>query len=88
MFLFNQTATNILSVSSDYSMFVRNLSANSSRGSRRSELASLLEREREVGLGNGEVGSGGSPLTVSSEDLSLSTRSASPRYNSTLIEEK
>merc|ERR1712113_594403 len=57
---------------------LRNLSANS-RGSRRSELASLLEREKEV--------SPPSPLTVSSEDLSLSTRSASPRYNSTLIEE-
>ena len=46
-------------------------------------MASLLEREKE-GAGNGLS----SPLTVSSEDLSLSTRSASPRYNSTLIEEK
>ena len=56
------------------------MSANSSRASRRSELASLLEREKDAGPG--------SPLTVSSEDLSLSTRSTSPRYNSTLIEEK
>ena len=63
-------------------MFVRN-SANSSRANRRAELASLLEREKE-GTGNGLA----SPLTVSSEDLSLSTRSVSPRYNSTLIEEK
>merc|ERR1719312_1282982 len=68
---------------------------NSSSRARRAELASLLASERSLssdkdahagGASNGHAL--GSPLTASTEDLSVSTRSGSPRYNSTLIDEK
>jgi len=56
--------------------------ATSSRSSRRAaDLSSFLSRDSDSILGGMA-----SPLTVSSEDLS--TRSASPRHNSTLIDDK
>merc|ERR1719232_1089568 len=70
---------------------LRNTTSGSGRA-RRAELASLLAAERSTGgdkdsLGGGGLGNGGS-VTASTEDLSESTRSGSPRYNSTLIDEK
>jgi len=61
---------------------LRNAGSSSSRASRRAELSSLLSRER--GDSDSILGGMASPLTMSSEDLS--TRSASPRHNSTLID--
>ena len=57
---------------------------------RRAELASLLVAERSA-LGDKDSlggGAGAGSITASTEDLSESTRSGSPRYNSTLIDEK
>merc|ERR1711983_654704 len=59
---------------------LRNAGNSSSRASRRAELSTLLASRSDMGDMMG-VGGMSSPLAVSSEDLS--TRSASPRYNST-----
>ena len=53
-------------------------------------MASLLVAERSA-LGDKDSlggGAGAGSITASTEDLSESTRSGSPRYNSTLIDEK
>ena len=58
---------------------------SSSRASRRAELSTLMASRADMGDMMG-VGGMASPLAVSSEDLS--TRSASPRYNSTFNDDK
>ena len=63
----------------------RNAGNSSSRASRRAELSTLLASRSDMGDMMG-VGGMSSPLAVSSEDLS--TRSASPRYNSTFNDDK